>query len=124
MPFKKENYPENWKDIVAVIKQRAGDCCELCNAPNKALVQRIKGAEYSWYKVTNAEYSWKRLANATDGVIQIVLTVHHIDFDTKNNAPYNLILLCQRCHNKLDMPLRIKNRKRKKEQEKISNDIK
>jgi len=27
-----------------------------------------------------------------------ILTVHHIDYNTQNNDPSNLIVLCQRCH--------------------------
>jgi len=27
-----------------------------------------------------------------------VLTVHHLDGDKKNNEPWNLAVLCQRCH--------------------------
>jgi len=27
-----------------------------------------------------------------------VLTVHHLDADPSNNAAYNLVALCQRCH--------------------------
>lgn len=27
-----------------------------------------------------------------------MLTVHHIDEDTFNNEPWNLVALCQRCH--------------------------
>ena len=27
-----------------------------------------------------------------------VLTVHHLDFHPKNNQPWNLAVLCQRCH--------------------------
>lgn len=60
--------------------------CELCNAEN--------------YKP-----HWKTGS-------RVVLTIRHIDYDIKNNVHYNLIALCQRCHNKLDMPLRMKNRKK------------
>jgi 5-methylcytosine-specific restriction endonuclease McrA len=42
----------------------------------------------------------------------IVLTIHHINYNTKDNRLYNLLACCQRCHNKLDMPLRIDNRKK------------
>ena len=33
------------------------------------------------------------------------LIVHHIDVDTKNNSPSNLITLCSQCHNSLHSKL-------------------
>jgi hypothetical protein len=29
------------------------------------------------------------------------LTVHHVDYNPKNNAPTNLLLLCAKCHLRL-----------------------
>jgi len=89
MPCDYKEYHPQWKIISRdIIKNRAGNRCELCNAEN-------------------GKPHWKT-GN------KVVLTVHHIDGDKTNNKPYNLLALCQRCHNKLDMPMRIKNRKSKK----------
>ena len=110
MPCDYKDYHPNWKNIRKSILHRANNKCELCGAPNYSLIQRIKGAEYPWYIVENA----KDYDSKTSNIIKIVLTIHHIDYDKKNNKPYNLLALCQKCHNKLDMPLRVKNRQRKK----------
>lgn len=61
----KNNYPKNWDEIAARIKELAGWLCERCGSPS------------------------------TEGKI---LTVHHLDGDTKNNTDYNLVALCQGCH--------------------------
>lgn len=84
-PCDYKKYHPQWKWIRADILHRAGNVCELCGAPNYVP-------------------HWKTGS-------RVVLTIHHIDYDIKNNKKYNLIALCQRCHNKLDMPLRIRNRK-------------
>lgn len=89
MPCDYKKYPYNWQAIRTAVLSRAKNKCELCNAEN-----------YKPHWKTNNK---------------VVLTIHHIDYDVKNNKPYNLIALCQRCHNKLDMPLRIKNRLKKRE---------
>jgi len=86
-PCDYKKYPSNWKWIRLEIMARSNNRCELCNSEN--------------YKP-----HWKTKS-------KVVLTIHHIDYDIKNNKPYNLLALCQRCHNKLDMPLRIRNRKPK-----------
>lgn len=86
MPCNYKDYPNNWKVIRKNVMERSGGRCELCNAEN--------------YKP-----HWKTGS-------KVILTVHHIDYDKKNNTGYNLLALCQRCHNKLDMPFRVKNRKR------------
>jgi len=87
MPIDYRDYPTNWANIRKCVLHRAVHRCELCNAEN--------------YKP-----HWKTGS-------KVVLTIHHIDYDKKNNKPYNLLALCQRCHNKLDMPFRIKNRKKR-----------
>jgi len=88
MPITKERkklYPKNWKEISARVKMRAGNKCELCDAKNGQP-----------HPVTGSK---------------VVLTVHHLDFDPRNNEEYNLIALCQRCHNRIDKRYRVRNRK-------------
>jgi len=46
--------------------------------------------------------------------VKIVLTIAHMNHDTADNRDENLKALCQRCHNRYDMPNRVKNRKAKK----------
>jgi len=77
---RKKLYPENWERISRLIRERAGDCCELCRTANHA-PHWLTGAH-------------------------VVLTVHHINADPTDNRKLNLIALCQRCHNKLDQPFR------------------
>lgn len=88
MPCDYKKYPVNWKEIREEILRRAEHKCELCGAEN--------------YKP-----HWKTKS-------KVVLTIHHINYDIADNRRYNLLALCQRCHNKLDMPNRIDNRIDKK----------
>lgn len=88
MPISKEKrklYPKNWKELSAWTRMKAGNKCELCDAKN-----------YEPHLVTKSK---------------VVLTVHHLDFNPQNNEKYNLMALCQRCHNRLDAKWRAKNRK-------------
>lgn len=91
MPCDYSQYPENWKEIREEILARAGNRCELC------------GAE-------NGKPHWK-----TGSIV--VLTIAHLDQDIENNKKYNLLAACQRCHNKIDLPYRIKRRKEKRRME-------
>jgi 5-methylcytosine-specific restriction endonuclease McrA len=90
MPIRPENrgrYPANWKEISARIKERAGFQCEVC------------GAKAGWaHPETRA---------------MVVLTVAHMDHTPENCAEENLKALCQRCHNRYDMPERARGRKRR-----------
>lgn len=91
MPCDYSQYPEDWKEIRETVLARAGNQCELC------------GAE-------NGKPHWK-----TGSIV--VLTIAHLDQDRKNNKKYNLKALCQRCHNIIDLPYRIKRRKEKRRKE-------
>ena len=107
MPIDYKKYPDNWKWFSKQTIKDAGNKCELCFAPNGKTVGRF-----------NSDYShpWEWTENLDEcGVdykeTKIVLTVHHIDGNLKNNERLNLIALCQRCHLKLDMQKHVRNRK-------------
>lgn len=88
MPITKERkklYPKNWIDISQQVKTRAGLKCEICDVEN-GLLHPKSGSK-------------------------VILTVHHLDFNPQNNEDYNLIAICQRCHNRLDKRFRARNRK-------------
>lgn len=81
-PMNKADYPENWNEISIKTRERAGNKCELCGAVNgESTARRTK----------------------------VVLTVHHIDRDKKNNKRLNLIALCQKCHLRLDLEVHMEN---------------
>lgn len=103
MPCDYKQYPENWKWLSRQIVSDAGNKCELCYAPNGAFIQRIKGAEYPWYKIDNTK--------PEDKFTKVVLTVHHINHDKKDSTKQNLIALCQKCHLRLDLAHHMKNRR-------------
>jgi 5-methylcytosine-specific restriction endonuclease McrA len=89
MPFHKERYPKNWKEISLRIRARSGGKCEFCGAEN-----------YKPHPLTGSK---------------VVLTVAHLDHDPMNcdgmenveeieSVPLlpikksNLRALCQKCH--------------------------
>ena len=97
-PEMKARYPKNWPEIRAQILERAQDRCEDCKVPNYAHVVRIKKG---WYE------DWMPCLEDDIGAVQIVLTIAHIkDPSPENCDPGNLKALCQRCHNRLDAPMR------------------
>ncbi len=84
MPFRKEMYPANWKEISLRIREREEWHCKWCGAANGEP-----------HPITGSK---------------VVLTVaHYPDPDPANCADDNLQALCQRCHNRLDAPGRAKN---------------
>jgi 5-methylcytosine-specific restriction endonuclease McrA len=84
MPFRKELYPTNWKEISLRIRERAGWKCEFCGAEN-----------YKPHPITGSK---------------VVLTVAHLDHNPQNCADENLRALCQRCHLSYDREHRKKIR--------------
>jgi 5-methylcytosine-specific restriction endonuclease McrA len=79
-------YPPDWPTISLKVKEKAGWKCELCGA-----------AHGQPHPITGSI---------------VVLTTHHLDFDPSNCERWNLMALCQRCHNKLDARHRQANREK------------
>lgn len=123
MPIKPENkarYPANWSDIRAEILRRAGDRCEQCNVQNHTRIARGQGEDADTYMTDDGciycansgkHLGFRRFADYDAGkMVGIVLTIAHLhDPDPANCDETNLAALCQRCHNKLDAPMRAVN---------------
>jgi hypothetical protein len=109
MPIDYSEYHENWKWLSKQVIKDSGNKCELCFAPNQEIVNRSQYGKYPW------EISHKDGGKET----KIILTVHHIDSNKKNNTKLNLICLCQRCHLRLDLAKHIANRRKKNETNQI-----
>lgn len=93
MPIDYKKYPKDWKQLRAVVLDRAGHRCELCHARDRTVIFRDDSGR--WYNF--------RL-NPCAKPIRIILTLHHINHDITDNRLINLIALCQRCHLRLDRP--------------------
>lgn len=114
MPIKPENrrrYPPDWPQIVARIRQRAGNKCEQCGVSNGALGGRTKDGTFleahaveermlrlvwpkpgeMWWCGPSSSPQWLR-------IIRIVCTTAHLDHKPENCADDNLRYWCQRCH--------------------------
>lgn len=118
MPIRAENrdrYPRDWKEISLRIRQRAGQKCEWCKAPNGELIDRNRdGSSYMLmdgqvFSSSDGEAlgyargsEWPSCGKLT----KVILTVAHLDHQPENCADDNLKALCQRCHNRYDMPMR------------------
>lgn len=115
MPIKPENkarYPANWKAIRAEILERAHDCCEQCKVPNRERVARGDGDDIDTYQMNDAEVycantgahlGRKRMSEFNLlRMVDIVLTIAHLDHVPENCDPANLRAWCQRCHLRYD----------------------
>lgn len=113
-PEKRALYPANWKsEIRPRILARAGNCCEQCGVPNRAIGWRNDDGKFN---VVELDGDMKRVAELQHDygdvfrLVMIVLTIAHLHDDSPANcAENNLAALCQRCHNILDMPMRKAN---------------
>ncbi len=123
MPIDYKNYPANWKtEIRPAIMQRANNCCEFCGVSNYKLIIRgnwegiecYQDIDGNIYDSNTSEIIGKDYVgevHQTNKLIKVVLTIAHLDNDTKNNSYGNLKALCQRCHNRYDVKFRKANRR-------------
>lgn len=87
MPFQKERYPENWKNISLAIRNRENWRCKWCGAEN-GQPHPITGSKV----VITVAHLGTPHADGTPGD-------KHDKMDVR---PENLVALCQRCHLNFD----------------------
>lgn len=109
MPIKPENkhrYPANWSEIRAQIMARAGGQCEhdesglRCKAKHRSVGFWEAGEFFElWSRKVDAEdCRIEALRESGSKVIEIVLTIAHLDHTPENCDPSNLKAMCQRHH--------------------------
>lgn len=106
MPIKPENkarYPKDWPQIVARIRERAGNKCEQCGVPNGALIYRDETGEWHEVGEEGKKYdrpllsaSWARSQGYK--VVKIVCTTAHLDHIPEHSTDGNLRFWCQKDH--------------------------
>lgn len=124
MPIRAENrdrYPKDWPQISARVRERAGNRCVACGAPNGVLIRRghtcdgyplwreasASAYENGYSAITGAEVADTGIDTCDWGKpVRVVLTVAHLDHQPENCAENNLRAWCQRCHNTYDAPMR------------------
>ena len=106
MPIDYKQYDPNWKLISRQTIADAGNRCEMCYAPNGARICWTPYWAHPWIFADDLP------VDRDCKITKVVLTVHHIDGDKKNNTKQNLICLCQRHHLRLDMQKHMRNRAR------------
>lgn len=105
MPIRTENrarYPADWPEISWRVRQAAGHRCEWCQVKNGAWGYREgehfhEVGRHGFPHGMRPPFDW-----AGHRIIQIVLTVAHLDHQPEHCDPANLRALCQRCHNRHD----------------------
>jgi len=113
MPIRPENkarYPQNWPEISARIRRRAKRRCECrgeCGVDHHEEMAQVYGPDYAangrnWPERCCAKQYQPHPSTGS----KVVLTVAHLDHTPENCADSNLKAMCQRCHNRYDMPKR------------------
>jgi 5-methylcytosine-specific restriction endonuclease McrA len=115
MPIRPENkhrYPKEWPAIRAAILERAAGKCEKCGAPNHSRIARGAGEDEGTYMLDTADVycaeTGKHLGRCAHSnyelakMVDVVLTIAHLDHTPENCEPDNLRAWCQRCHLRYD----------------------
>lgn len=114
MPIRPENrarYPANWPQISLERREAAGWRCESCKVRHGSWGWRDAAGRFHRVNKRAVRQEGRRFyVQQLDGVrikvIEIVLTVAHLDHTPENCAAENLRAWCQRCHNLYDAPMR------------------
>lgn len=114
MPCDYKRYPSNWHtEIRPRILERARNRCEWCGVENGALGIRGHDGTFYAHGDDEARACSSGLAAPDAKVVRIVLTIAHLyNPDPMCCDDDNLAALCQRCHNRLDAPMRAAHRRK------------
>ena len=100
-PYNRRAYPPDWLAVSRRIRERSGGQCEC---EGECGLHRTHPGPRRCEERHNQPAKW---AQGT-----IVLTVAHLNHKPSDCREENLKAMCQRCHNRYDVPHRAKNRSR------------
>lgn len=110
MPIRPENkyrYPSDWKEISERIRfKRARNRCECTGECGDDHTSESFNVEYG--RKPNPRCSAFNYAEHPLTGSKVVLTVAHLNHEIEDCSDKNLKAMCQRCHNKMDAPMRRK----------------
>lgn len=125
MPIKKENLakyppPREWAAIRDRILERAGNRCEKCGVSGRAIGYREKDGSFVQLAASREDVGMEVEVASLDGhkVVEIVLTIAHLDHDPTNSDESNLRAWCQRDHLCYDAELHAENAARTRSEKK------
>lgn len=105
---KRLRYNKNWETVSQRIRlERANNCCELCKLQHGNIIKRLQGENYrqATAEELTAVKEFKKLYRTNHfktlkhfGLIQIVITVGHLNHIETDDRDINLLAMCQRCH--------------------------
>lgn len=124
MPIDYKRYPPNWKsEIRPRILERDGHKCKNCGLKNHIIGYRDNSGAFHEKERSNDRrvyivegdkvYQLYQILPNGYKLIQIILTIAHLDHDSGNYevSDERLAALCQYCHLKMDRPQHIMKRK-------------
>ncbi|MBN8594027.1 MAG: hypothetical protein J0M33_19890 [Anaerolineae bacterium] len=121
MPMNRKLYPPDWETLALKIRLERGNVCQDCGVGNGLVIIRshVDGSRYIVLDDDDGSYYYPegtriRLSEVPDEFdmahVRVVLSVGHLDHNPANNAPENLRVMCQRCHNRYDAKKRAASR--------------
>ncbi len=105
-PENKAKYPGDWTAISLRIKERAGWRCECEGECGKHHID-------DWPESGRCVLKHGDTRPHNPAGRLITLTTAHLDHDPANCADENLKAMCEGCHNRYDLPMRVANRRKR-----------
>lgn len=111
MPIDLKKYPKNWNAIRREVRERAGNKCQVCGAPNRVAIWREKRTSRWTEDYEDArECFGPEIYRSVTKLGTAHLGVPRADgspgdkYDTLDVRPENLMCMCVRCHLEFDRP--------------------
>jgi len=89
---------KNWKRVRYGILVRAKGRCENCRLRNQSYVLRCNSSDLFTPDDESAEALMFKRLYPNHRRVKVSLEIIRADEDPENNAPENLLALCQKCH--------------------------
>lgn len=107
-------YPRDWAAISLDARMRANWRCECTGQC---------GVDHALEPAAAARCdAWDGMPHPVTGA-RVVLTVAHLNHQPEDCRPANLRAMCQRCHNRMDMPHRAAGVKARRREQRASGDL-